>query len=414
MKLNKLEEDMLAGKCGIAAKWGMEFQVRVGDFFDAPDFVPIRMVQLTSDMEVIGQSGFELLRMFQDLPQEQRRVRTLAYVDARGLDTDVYAKLLPGRELHGRAEQILETLVNLGTMSVHAAANYHSIPPIGFGENCAFSSTPQVIYVNSIQGGRSNFEAGPAGIAAMFTGRVPRYGFHRNEKRIGTHHFVLECEPKNPTEWGVAGAIVGRRTGSYSAVPVIDGIRNRPSILDLNHFGAALASYGSVGMFHMVGITPEAPDADAAFGGTLPAPEVISQADITAFIQEWGGSGEKLDIVVLGAPQLSFSELQLLADLLAGKRVNKGTLLLAFTSLELKEVCVRLGIAKKIQDAGGTIVHGPCFFQTFAREVGKLNGLKRLMTQSAKMANLTAGFDYLPVTAPIEQCVESALAGRVL
>jgi hypothetical protein len=58
-------------------------------------------------------------------------------------------------------------------------------------------------------------------------------------------------------------------------------------------------------------------------------------------------------------------------------------------------------------------MHGLCFFQIFAREVREVNGWERLMSQSVKMANLTAGFGYQTVPATLERCVESAIVGRV-
>lgn len=414
MRLTKFESEMLTGACGQAAKWALEFQMRVGNFFDAPDFVEVRMVQLTSDIEVIGDSGLKFLQHLHGFPKNERLLRTFAVADARGLDVAAYKTLLPERDLATRTEKVMNILVSLGAMPAHAVTNYHSIPPVGFGEHCSFSGTPQVIYVNSIQGGRSNFEAGPAGIAAMFTGRVPRYGFHLDSNRMGSRLFRLKHLPENPTEWGALGAIIGRRTGSYWSVPVIEGVSHRPSILDLNHFGVALASYGSAGMFHMVGVTPESASTTAAFNGRPPAAEEITRADLMAFFDEWHGAGEKLDLVVLGAPQLCFSELQLVGDLLKGRRLRSGTLLLAYTSQELKEVCARSGIEQSIREAGGMLIHGPCFFQVFAREVGEYNKLNRLMTHSAKMANLTAGFGYRPSLGRIEQCVQSAISGKIL
>jgi hypothetical protein len=311
-------------------------------------------------------------------------------------------------------DHLVETLVALGAAPTHQTSNYHSVPPLGYGEHGAFSGTPQAIYANSVQGARCNFEAGPAGIAAMFTGRVPRYGLHLDTARAGTRLFALEFEPASPTEWGAVGAIIGRRTGSYGAVPVITGVHRRPDARSLGHLGVALASYGSVGLFHIVGVTPEAPTLEAAFRGAAPASEPLTRDDLSAFFEEWPGRGEKLDVVVLGAPQLSFEELSALAELLKGKRIHPDTTLLAYTAADIKEMCSRQGIAATIEAAGGTIVHGLCFFQLFAREVREANGWKHLMTQSAKMANLTAGFGYDPVPAGLEHCVRSAIAGKIL
>lgn len=413
MKLNDLEKAMLAGEHGEAARWGLEFQVRVGEFFDAPDFVEVRMVQLSSDIEVVGESGLAFLRRLASLPVTERRLRAFATADARGFDTAAYSRLLPGRDLSQQMDHVVDTLVALGAVPTHATANYHSVPPLGYGEHGAFSGTPQVIYANSVQGARCNFEAGPAGIAAMFTGRVPRYGFHLDGARAGTRLFTLEFEPESATEWGAVGAIIGRRTGSYSVVPVIGGVRQRPDAHALSHLGVALASYGSTGLFHIVGVTPEALTPEAAFQGRAPAGEPVTCAELSAFYEAWPGRGEKLDAVVLGAPQLTYGELCELSELLQGRRIHSDTTLLAYTAEDVKDMCSRQGIVQTIEAAGGTVMHGLCFFQIFAREVREVNGWERLMSQSVKMANLTAGFGYQTVPATLERCVESAIVGRV-
>ena len=410
MRLDTTEQAMLGGECGSAAKWAMELQVRIGSFFDAEDFVGVRMVHLPSDIEVVGPETIAFFNKLAELPQSERIPRALAIVDARGFDTAVYSRLLPGRELSSRMDAVIDSLARLGAMPTHAAANYHSIPPVAFGEHCAFSGTPGVICANSLQGARSNFEAGAAAVAAMFTGRVPRYGFHLDAGRQANRRFVIECEPKNATEWGAIGAIIGRRVGSYWGVPLLESGGDRPGTVELNHLGVALASFGSIGMYHLSGVTPEASQVAAA---GLPA-ETVTRADLDSFFTGWGSGGGELDLVVLGAPQLGLAEMQTLAAQLEGKHLHPRTTLLAYTSQEMKALCVRTGIADVIQEAGAHIVFGQCFFQIFARDVGTANHWVTLMTQSVKMANLTAGFGYRPVPASLERCIESALAGRML
>jgi predicted aconitase len=164
----------------------------------------------------------------------------------------------------------------------------------------------------------------------------------------------------------------------------------------------------------MIGVTPEASTMEAAFQGAVPSADPVTRADLSAFFGEWPGRGEKLDAVVLGAPQLSYSELAELAALLQNKRIHPDTMLLAYTAEDVKHMCSRQGILQTIEAAGGTVVHGLCFFQMFAREVREVNGWRHLMSQSVKMANVTAGFGYQTVPATLERCVQAAIAGRVL
>jgi hypothetical protein len=107
-------------------------------------------------------------------------------------------------------------------------------------------------------------------------------------------------------------------------------------------------------------------------------------------------------------------ELQQLAGLLDGKRVHDATALLIATSPEIKHASDRLGLSAMIETAGAVILEGVCFYQMHARELAQANGWRTLMTNSAKLVNIIAGYGYDPVLAPMERCVESALMGRIV
>ena len=118
--------------------------------------------------------------------------------------------------------------------------------------------------------------------------------------------------------------------------------------------------------------------------------------------------------MVFSAPQLSLVELQMLADQLDGKRLHPETALLAATSPEIKFAADRMGLTRRIEGSGATVLQGVCFYQMYAREIGEANRWQRLMSNSAKLVNIIGGYGYKPVLASMERCVDSAVAGRVL
>ena len=87
--------------------------------------------------------------------------------------------------------------------------------------------------------------------------------------------------------------------------------------------------------------------------------------------------------------------------------------LLAVTSPQVKPDADRLGYTRAIEDAGGTVLSGMCFYQSYAREIAEANGWKRLATNSAKMVNILGGYGYRPTLAPMEACVDAAESGRL-
>jgi len=281
------------------------------------------------------------------------------------------------------------------------------------GEHVAFGDTGSTIYANSVCGARSNFEGGPAALFAALTGRVPRYGCHVDGGRRGTLRVRVEARPRDLSDWGALGGIVGRLCRSYWQIPVLEGIEAPPTSDAFKHFGAALASYGSVPLFHMAGITPEAADTASLFDGPVPAPHVITGADVEDFYASFGVHEDKVDVVVFAAPQLSLLEMNALAGLLDGRHVHAGTDLVVATSPEIKSACDRLGITGTLEAAGAFVLQGVCFYQMYARETGEANNWTRLMTNSAKLVNIIAGYGYRPVLATMERCVEAAVAGRM-
>ena len=108
-----------------------------------------------------------------------------------------------------------------------------------------------------------------------------------------------------------------------------------------------MASYGSTPLFHMVAITPECQTLKDVEGDKLPAQD-ITQADLDALRQPFGASGEKVDVVVFAAPQLSIVEMQKLAALCRGRRISANTATLTnnnFTG-KIHKVTIEIGELK--------------------------------------------------------------------
>jgi predicted aconitase len=415
MKLNEEEQAMLAGAAGPARQWAIRHQIAVGEFFDAADFVPVGQAHIMADTESLGEAGVQWLEELASLPTADRRVRIPTITDPRGLDFNAYSRLKQTEAMARIEARAIRAFEALGVLMTNTCINYQTILPPVHGEHLALGDTGVVIYSNSVQGARSNFEGGPSALAAGLTGRTPRYGFHLDRQRAGTRHFALCYTPRDLADWGALGGIVGRATNSYWDVPVISGLDRVPSSDELKHFGAALASFGSVAMFHMPGITPEAPTLEAAFRGrAVPAAAAITSEDIAAFHAAYDAKGDKVDVVVFAAPQLSLIEMNDLARLVAGRRIHPETALVVATSPEIKFAADRMGITALIEEAGGIVASGVCFYQSYAREMAEANGWTRLLTNSAKLVNIIAGYGYKPTLASMERCIDSAVAGRIL
>src|SRR5258706_177340 len=118
---------------------------------------------------------------------------------------------------------------------------------------------------------------------------------------------------------------------------------------------------------------------------------------------------DQVDLVVFSAPQLSLVEMRQLAGLLDGRRADIP--LLAVTSPQVKPDADRMGLTARIEAAGGTVLSGMCFYQSYAREMAEANGWQRLATNSAKLTNIIGGYGYRPALLSMEACVAAACAG---
>lgn len=413
MKLNDLEQAMLAGKLGRARRAAIEQQLQVGRFFDAEDFVEVSQAHIMCDTESLGEAGVAWLEQIAAYPPEECRVRVPTLTDPRGLDFCTYKRIKQPEALATLERRTIDALTKMGVLMTDTCINYQTVQPPVPGEHLAMGDTGVVIYSNSVCGARSNFEGGPAAVTAALTGRTPRYGCHLERNRLGTHLFEIKYRPRSLSDWGVLGGLIGRATGSYWKVPVLAGIEHAPTSDALKHFGAALASYGSVPMFHMVGVTPAAADLADCFDDTPPAAVAITQADIDGFYASFGRHRDQVDVVVFAAPQLSIIELQQLAELLRGKRIHANTALLVATSPENKNAADRMGLTDVLEGAGAIVMQGVCFYQMHAAELREANGWKRLLSNSAKLVNIIAGYGYEPVLATMDACVEAAVKGRM-
>jgi predicted aconitase len=414
MKLNALETAMRAGDHGRAVRIAIEHQIQVGDFFGAADFVPVTQAHIMADTESLGEEG---VRWLEEMAREdggKACVRVPTITDPRGTDFAKLAVLNQPARFVELERRTIAAFRKLGVALTDTCINYQTIQAPTRGESVAFGDTGVVIYANSICGARSNYEGGPSALAAGLTGRTPRYGFHLDAQRRATLRIRCDWTPRSLNEWGALGGLIGKLAGNYWVVPAVEGLECSPGSDAMKHFGAAMASFGSIALFHLVGITPEAVKLEDCRGEKLPVAHRIGEAEVRALAAFYAGAeagGSEVDVVVFSAPQLSIYELRALAALCAGRRFVKP--LLAMTSPQVKPDADRFGYTQAIEDAGGHVMSGMCFYQSYAREMAEANGWKRLATNSTKLVNILGGYGYRPMLASMERCVEAAERGRL-
>lgn len=277
------------------------------------------------------------------------------------------------------------------------------------GEHCAWMESSAVVYCNSVLGARTNCEGAASTGAASLTGRIPHWGNHLAENRYGTELLHSDIRLTTFADWGMFGYFVGEMVGEGR--PVITGEWNQPDLADLKHFGAATATSGSVELYHIPGITPEARSVTEAFPGRVVGEAIgygpRERQQVYEKLNDQGSSTD-VDFVLLGCPHASLEQIEAIARRLEDRRIHADVELWIMTPPALRAAAARSGYDRVIAEAGGRLLTDSCPAMSKAAP----DGTRVFATDSAKQVH------YLPAILGIEgwfgtldDCVDAALTG---
>jgi predicted aconitase len=420
MRLTGQEKGMLDGVEGPAVAAAMDLLVRYGQALDCERLCDVRNVAGTMTQpspvkaRLVSEGGWNKafavinLDCDDDLEVPDMRVPTCQLQHGFGADArDVVPYPKQMIELQGDAE----AFYGRRGVSILATCTPYQVGNIPVrGEHCAWMESSAVIYANSVLGARTNCEGTASTGAASLTGKIPCWGNHLDRGRRGTHLIDVRVRVEDFAEWGMLGYFVGGAVGEER--PVITGDIGRPDLVELKHFGAAAATSGGVELYHIPGITPEAPTVDAAFGpGAMPEEIGYGPAERRAVYADLNSQGTSADVdfVLLGCPHASVEQIWRAARALDGRRLSPGTELWLMVPRALKDIADRSGHTEIIERAGGKVLADSCPAMSRVAPTGT----RVFATDSAKQAH------YLPAILGIEawfgtldECIDAAVTGR--
>jgi predicted aconitase len=283
------------------------------------------------------------------------------------------------------------------------------------GTDVAWGESNAVVFCNSVLGARTNRYGDFLDIACAIAGVAPDYGLHRAENRVAT--LLIDARGlsrdlrASDVFYPVLGTLLGRTAGT--AIAVIDGLQGCTTEDRLKALGAASASAGGVGLFHVAGVTPEAPDAVTALGGQQPRETLVLTPAIVQQVLaglSTAGQTERIDAVAVGSPHLSLPEIDEIEHRLAGRRLAAP--LYANTGRHVLKPLEAQGRRAALEQAGVIFVVDTCVVVTPI--LPEIDGAV-LMTNSGKFAHYAPGTTGYAVTyGSLGECVESAVAGRLV
>src|SRR5881396_1378169 len=278
----------------------MEILLAVGRLADAPRLIPITSAHVSgASYKMIGDPGLEFLEDF----ASSARVSVPTSVNPLGTDLAQWQALGIPPEFAEKQARIARAYETMGVRPTFSCTPYLLGVRPAFGDHLAWAESSAVCFANSVLGARTNREGGPAALAAAIVGATPEYGLHTDEGRQPTVIVRVTTKPRG-SDFSLIGLVAGERVGE--GLPYFRGFRGSEE--DLKWLGAALASSGSCGMFHLDGVTPEARRAPTR---GLPS-TTITRRDLVAAKRSYT-DGNEADVIALGSPQLSEHEVREIA-----------------------------------------------------------------------------------------------------
>lgn len=303
----------------------------------------------------------------------------------------------------------------MGVQPTYACTPYLLPGAPEFGEHIAWAESNAVVFANSVIGARSNRYGDFMDLCIALTGRAPLSGYHLDEERLGTIHIRLnDIEQIDSFFYPILGYLIGHRAGK--GVPVIEGLNHEPDHDDLKAFGAALATSGAVGMFHIVGVTPEAPTVEAAFGNRKPS-EVwhITKEELTETWQKLKpADNDRLDLILMGSPQLSLDEFKQINEFVMDKEIHPDVKLILTTNRYAYDAAEKMGYIDEIKRFGAEIITDSCLcmIRPFIESYVQKNSCK-IMTNSGKFVHYGPALlnkDDVSISSTMD-CLRSAVLG---
>lgn len=404
MDLTPIEKEMLDGKSGEGVALAMKIQVGIGEAFDAR-----RMVEITRAHVALSAQDADLW-FVEKLLSKGARCRVPPTVNP-SIDIAYLNRHL--FEIPKEGIDIVSA-TNAAYRKIGATLTFDCTPYLqqnipAFGEVVAFSESSATPYVNSVLGARSNRESSQSALCAAVTGRVAEYDLLLDEDRKGEILVDVTAKVETDFDYQLLGWSYPLKHKGLE-IPVFTGISKRPTPEGFMNLGAQLNTSGAVSMYHIAGITPEAPSLEAAFGGKPPKERVeITEEDLEHVRRQICGEPGKIDFAMFGCPHLTIRQVAEIAAILEGKRLKVDFWVL--TSSLTRELAERMGHLQTIQRAGGHIVADTCIdvppcWQPYYGRTG--------VTDSPKCAYYNEIRKIKFIIRPLRESVEAAIRGEVV
>ena len=325
MILTKEQQAILDGEKGETLAKVMKTLVMYGDAFEAEKLVPIT----SKYNHLVTSFGLKVMSPVYDLMQKLLDAGVASEqkfsVDPRPLDKNVPANLLQNlvfnKFMYTKQDFYEQQLNKLGLMNENAFSCTCYMDELGNkpqkGEILSWAESSAVVYANSVLGARCNRNSGIIDIMGSIVGYVPYFGLLTDEGRKAT--WIVRVNTTKKPEAQLLGSAIGMKV--MEDVPYVVGLDrwignelNDDACAYLKDFGAATASNGAVGLYHIENLTPEAVELGESLISAGAKEYVIDDAEL-ARVQKnypviWKDPTATPKLCFVGCPHLSLAQLK--------------------------------------------------------------------------------------------------------
>lgn len=412
MHLTSEEEKMYAGEQGRGVQSAMELLVTLGDFYGASRLIKIASAHATARTYKLGKEY--KIQWMQDLVDGGAHFQVLTTLNPGQVDFEQWKEMGLPEELIEKQVMADRPFTKLGVIPVGTCLPYlHGNLP-RFGEHFSWGGSSGQIFANSVLGARGNRDGAPSVIASAIAGRTPEYGLHLNENRKGqvlVDTSQLDLERIRRADYAAMGYYLGRVL--LDKIPVFPNLPTDISQEELRALTAGMPAGGAITLCHMVGVTPEAPTLEAAFGGKSPKEKIsITPAEIKkSYEMLTTASKDSVDAVVFGCPHCILPFIMEVAKMLEGKKVNSGVRLWISTSKHIQVIARQMGFVDIIERAGGLVLTGVCVGPGASFEL--IEGVRTVATSDSRGAHYIPSASKVGVIfGDVSDCINAAITGR--
>lgn len=391
MYLTKEEERIYDGELGWTKQVCMRILVKLGELFHAERLIPIDSAHVSGvSYKTLGEAPTDFLEA---LANANEKTKVKATLNPQSFDPEYLIKRLP-KKLFQKQSEILQSLEKMRFEPSYTCTPYYLREPEK-NSHLAWAESSAVVYANSVLDAWTNREGGPSALAAAIIGKTPDCGMHKAVNRKPNVLVEVEQPPKNEIEYGALGIFLGKLL--EDKIPLIKGLKN-PSAEDLKQLGAALGSAGMVNMFHYRGHVTKTQKLEKATVESKNLMETIAELSTA------NSSPPKPDLVFVGCPHCSLTEIREIANFVGGKKVREDTEFWVCTSRHVKEKAK--DYARKLEESGAKVITDTCVVVTWTDKLG----IKTIMTNSAKTAHYAPTLNKAnTILVPLKECVKTVL-----